>query len=274
MTRDERRVRARLASCRHAGARRPADRLQPHRSARGAVVAYAGAGDGEARRARAAALTGGSRVAARGGAAEGRVPRSQADVGGRVLHHPGGPGPAQARRKFSDVLRTTPGLRVSEANGQAMISSTRSAQGGGCVTVYVDGAPWQQLDPGDLDTFVQPNEVAAVEVYSGASIPAQFVTPGQSCAAVVVWTKTRVDRPQMIAHPDRSSPVRVHHRPTDAHRLRHRDDGGVRHGALGVAGGARRARRRSRRDERRHLRRARRHHHRRQGLLRDPHGTA
>jgi hypothetical protein len=58
----------------------------------------------------------------------------------------------------------------------------------------VDGAPWQQIEPGDLDTFVQPNEVAAVEVYNGASIPAQFMTPGQSCAAVVVWTKTRVDR--------------------------------------------------------------------------------
>lgn len=96
--------------------------------------------------------------------------------------------------KFTDVLRTTPGLRVQESNGQAMISSTRSAQGNGCVTVYVDGAPWQQLDPGDLDTFVQPNEVAAVEIYNGASVPAQFMTPGQSCTAVVVWTKTRVDR--------------------------------------------------------------------------------
>lgn len=95
--------------------------------------------------------------------------------------------------KFSDVLRTTPGMRVTESNGQAMITATRSAQGNGCVTVYVDGAPWQQLDPGDLDTFVQPNEVAAVEVYNGASIPPQFSTPGQSCAAVVVWTKTRVD---------------------------------------------------------------------------------
>ena len=96
--------------------------------------------------------------------------------------------------KFTDVLRTTPGLRVTEQNGQAMISSTRSAQGSGCVTVFVDGAPWQQLDPGDLDTFVQPNEVAAIEVYSGASMPGQFTTPGQNCSAVVVWTKTRVDR--------------------------------------------------------------------------------
>lgn len=96
--------------------------------------------------------------------------------------------------RFTDVLRTTPGLRVTESNGQAMISSTRSAQGNGCVTVYVDGAPWQQLDPGDLDTFVQPNEVAAIEVYSGVSIPAQFTTAGSNCTAVVVWTKTRVDR--------------------------------------------------------------------------------
>jgi hypothetical protein len=96
--------------------------------------------------------------------------------------------------KFTDVLRTTPGLRVTEQNGQAMISSTRSAQGGGCVTVFVDGAPWQQLDPGDLDTFVQPTEVAAIEVYNGASIPGQFTTPGSNCSAVVVWTKTRVDR--------------------------------------------------------------------------------
>lgn len=96
--------------------------------------------------------------------------------------------------KFSDVLRTMPGLSVSESNGQAMISSTRSAQGSGCVTIYVDGAPWQQIEPGDLDTFVRPEEVAAVEVYNGTNIPAQFTTPGQSCAAVVVWTKTRVDR--------------------------------------------------------------------------------
>jgi hypothetical protein len=96
--------------------------------------------------------------------------------------------------KFTDIVRTTPGLRVSETNGQAMLASTRSATGNGCVTVWVDGAAWQQLDAGDLDTFVQPNEVAAIEVYNGISVPPQFTQPGQSCTAVVVWTKTRVDR--------------------------------------------------------------------------------
>ena len=96
--------------------------------------------------------------------------------------------------KFSDILRATPGIRVSESNGQATITSSRSTQGNGCVTMFVDGSQWQQIAPGDLDSFVQPNEVAAIEVYSGAAVPAQFATPGQSCAAVVVWTKTRVLR--------------------------------------------------------------------------------
>ncbi len=96
--------------------------------------------------------------------------------------------------RFSDILRTTPGVRVVEQGGQAMIVSTRSASGNGCVTMYVDGSPWQQLQAGDLDSYVQPNEVAAIEVYNGPSVPPQFTTPGQSCSAVVVWTKTRVLR--------------------------------------------------------------------------------
>ncbi len=94
---------------------------------------------------------------------------------------------------FTDLLRTVPGIRVSSAgNGQQTISSTRSATGGGCVTVYVDGAQWQSMEPGDLDSFIRPEEVAAVEVYNGISTPPQFVTAGNNCAAVVVWTKMRV----------------------------------------------------------------------------------
>jgi hypothetical protein len=99
--------------------------------------------------------------------------------------------------QFTDIIRTIPGIRVQTDPGtnQASLVSTRSAQGSGCVTVFVDGARWQQLQPGDLDSFVQPTEVAAVEVYSSsANMPAQFATIGEDCAAVVVWTKTRVLR--------------------------------------------------------------------------------
>lgn len=104
-----------------------------------------------------------------------------------------GPEDLQKRNaiKFTDVMRTVPGIKVEEQNGQAMLTPSRSAQGG-CVTIIVDGAKWQQLEPGDLDTFVRPDEVAAVEVYNGVSMPAEFATPGQNCSAIVIWTKTRV----------------------------------------------------------------------------------
>ena len=101
---------------------------------------------------------------------------------------------------FTDLLRTVPGIRVqATGNNQMQIFSTRSATGGGgCVTVYVDGAPWQQLAAGDLDSFVKPNEVSAIEVYNGTSKPAQFsgTGGGGDCAAVVVWTKMRVQTPR------------------------------------------------------------------------------
>ena len=122
----------------------------------------------------------------------GFLDRKRSSAGGRFLT----PEEIEKRRalQFTDLMRTIPGLQVSSQNGQAMLTSSRSSGtgSGGCVTVFVDGAAWQQLTPGDLDSFVRPEEVAAVEVYNGVQVPAQFATIGQTCSAVVVWTKTRV----------------------------------------------------------------------------------
>ena len=97
--------------------------------------------------------------------------------------------------QFSDMLRTVPGVRVQPAgNGTNIITSSRDPTGG-CVTFYVDGAPWQQMTPGDLDTYVRPEEVAALEVYNGSTTPAQFQQAGQSgCTTVVIWTERRIRR--------------------------------------------------------------------------------
>nr|MBA3672187.1 TonB-dependent receptor [Gemmatimonadaceae bacterium] len=95
--------------------------------------------------------------------------------------------------RFTDLLRTVPGLRVTTINGEAEVTTTRSSNGS-CVTMWLDGGQWAASSAGDLDSFVQPGEVAAIEIYQGTNLPPQFATPGQACAAIVVWTKTRVLR--------------------------------------------------------------------------------
>ena len=103
-----------------------------------------------------------------------------------------------AQRKtlqFSDMLRTVPGVRVQPGgNGTNVITSSRDPMGG-CVMFWVDGSPWQQQFPGDLDTFVRPEEIAAIEVYNGVTTPAQFTSAGQSsCTTIVIWTERRISR--------------------------------------------------------------------------------
>jgi Carboxypeptidase regulatory-like domain len=94
---------------------------------------------------------------------------------------------------FSDVMRIDPGLRISPAgDGRTYVISDARNASGGCVNVYVDGTYWEPMQPGDIDSYVRPNEVVAVEVYHGSETPPQFTKPGQSgCATIVVWTLAR-----------------------------------------------------------------------------------
>ena len=97
--------------------------------------------------------------------------------------------------RFSDALRTVPGIRVVPAgNGRSALASSRD-QVGGCIVTWVDNMMWREMMPGDLDDFVQPSDVRAIEVYSSNNAPPQFQMPGStSCAAVVVWTNRYVNR--------------------------------------------------------------------------------
>ena len=95
---------------------------------------------------------------------------------------------------FSDVLRTVPGIRVQTAGmGRQVVTSTRGANG--CVMFWVDGTPWQSMEPGDIDDFIKPHELGAIEVYSPSTTPAEFQSPsGSSCTTIVGWTSRRLDR--------------------------------------------------------------------------------
>jgi hypothetical protein len=97
--------------------------------------------------------------------------------------------------RFTDAMRTVPGLRVAPAgNGRSVLTNSRDPVGG-CVLTWVDNVIWREMTPGDIDDFVQPSEVRAVEVYSSTNTPPQFQMAGQtSCAAVVIWTNRYVNR--------------------------------------------------------------------------------
>lgn len=94
---------------------------------------------------------------------------------------------------FSDVMRIAPGIRVAPAgNGRSMLVNSRDPNG--CVNVWVDGTMWQQMEPGDVDDFVKPHELAAIEVYSPSNVPAEYSVKGGGCQTIIVWTIRRLDR--------------------------------------------------------------------------------
>ena len=95
---------------------------------------------------------------------------------------------------FSDVMRVAPGLRISPTgDGRTYVIQDSRSASNGCVNYYVDGTFWQTLQPGDIDSYVRPAEMVAVEVYHGSQTPPQFTPAGQGgCATIVVWTIAKV----------------------------------------------------------------------------------
>jgi hypothetical protein len=99
-------------------------------------------------------------------------------------------------QQLTDILTRVPSLRVTYGpNGNEVTSSrgTTSLSGAGaCVQFYVDDMPWQSATPGDVNNFLNANEVVGVEVYSGPGVPAQYSRAMQDCTTVVIWTKFKI----------------------------------------------------------------------------------
>ena len=67
-----------------------------------------------------------------------------------------------------------------------------SFSGSGCVQYYVDDMPWMSATPGDINDFVNGNEVVGVEVYAGPGAPPQYTRAMQDCTTIVLWTKFKI----------------------------------------------------------------------------------
>jgi hypothetical protein len=98
--------------------------------------------------------------------------------------------------QLTDILRRVPSLRVVSGPEGDVVTSSRGTSslmgGGGCVQYYVDDMPWTSAQPGDINNFVNSNEVVGVEVYAGPGTPAQYSRGMQDCTTVVLWTKFKI----------------------------------------------------------------------------------
>jgi len=110
-------------------------------------------------------------------------------------------------RAFTDVLRRVPGVQVLPVPGpyepgEAVRMSRAVGITGGrpCpVLYYLNGSPFPVTGDVPINSFITPEDVAALEVYNGASqIPPEFNSSSHNarCGVVVIWTLSGVDTSQ------------------------------------------------------------------------------
>lgn len=103
-------------------------------------------------------------------------------------------------RLFTDVLRRVPGVRIQPSTGafggNEMVQMTRTVGVSGLrpcpVLFYLNGMPMQVAGDMSINQYVTPEDVIAIEVYSGSSqIPPEFLSNllNSRCGVVVIWTR-------------------------------------------------------------------------------------
>lgn len=98
-----------------------------------------------------------------------------------------------ARRRpivTSDLFRMLPGLRVERGPmGETRVEMRGMFANRCSPAVYVDGHHMVGWSADDIDSWVPPDEIAGVEVYSSAvSAPPQFRPGLSTCGSIVIWT--------------------------------------------------------------------------------------
>lgn len=95
-------------------------------------------------------------------------------------------------RTVSSIFRHMPGFRVGTVGARSRVQGTRG--GGSCMTYFIDNAPYRPILGTDIDDALPVSEVAAIEVYTMSSTPAEYATGDRGlCSTVVIWTRARIE---------------------------------------------------------------------------------
>ncbi len=92
----------------------------------------------------------------------------------------------------SDVFKSVPGIKMESRGLVGAKQIWMRGPYGDCLpTIFVDGNRMPQLTTDDIDDFFRTDEVAGIEIYSEASVPAQFreYTKMDVCGSIVIWRK-------------------------------------------------------------------------------------
>lgn len=91
---------------------------------------------------------------------------------------------------FHSLLVGVPGVEVRSTRWGLYLTGSRANR---CLRYTVDGQPYREISRGDIDNFVHPDEIGAIEVYESSEVPHELVVgPGTTCTNVIIWTKTRL----------------------------------------------------------------------------------
>jgi hypothetical protein len=77
------------------------------------------------------------------------------------------------------------------SNGQPNMTVGENC--GPCLTYVIDGVPYDELEEGDMDTYIRPTEIGAIEIYLPSQVP--HALPGvvkPDCVNIVVWSKAKL----------------------------------------------------------------------------------
>jgi hypothetical protein len=101
-------------------------------------------------------------------------------------------------RVLTDVLRRVPGVQVRPVRGGMGSNVSVQSRGSECpMMFFMNGSTFPLPNDQQINHFVSPEEVIALEVYAGSSeVPAQFNSSrfNSRCGVIVVWTRYGPER--------------------------------------------------------------------------------